>query len=471
MKKDACGDYLLVLFLVLWGSIDGSSCADSPTTAPRFWIVIEIESVKANDDWDQQACLHFDLRGRYGQFALIVGGTNDLARIRQDQAVSGARILAEYHESKQLSVVECHWRNGVNLVSDVQNGATASQLRILFQHQDLLSGKTSFVIEGPVITTTSLAQLPVAVISVPMTPQLPMPDLSKEYSRLHSKLIAEPNKIVSMLVNEISQEKLKSNVESLSAFFTRLATSTTVREAEKWIHQQLTDLGLQVSTFPFRAGYSSNVIGELKGADDPSKIIVISAHYDSRTTTFNPDLRAPGADDNGSGSSNVLEIARVFTQSKIKFKYTLRFCLWSGEEQGLYGSRAYAAAMKQDGVDIIAVLNGDMLGWQLPKTNITVGMSNRFISKPLNDLVNTITRTYVPSLGIGPTSACCSDHQSFYEQGYPAVGYAENTGLYTDYPFYHKSDDLPSKLNFQQITLISKAIAAAAATLAEPLSN
>ena len=47
--------------------------------------------------------------------------------------------------------------------------------------------------------------------------------------------------------------------------------------------------------------------------------------------------------------------------------------------------------------------------------------------------------------------------------------YAENTGLYTDYPYYHRSNDLPEMLNFVQITLISQAITAAAATLAVPL--
>ena len=55
-------------------------------------------------------------------------------------------------------------------------------------------------------------------------------------------------------------------------------------------------------------------------------------------------------------------ICYILIPSLCRFKYTVRFCLWSGEEQGLYGSRAYASKMKQDGENIIAVLNGDMLG-------------------------------------------------------------------------------------------------------------
>lgn len=164
--------------------------------------------------------------------------------------------------------------------------------------------------------------------------------------------------------------------------------------------------GLEVSTYPFREGYSENVIAELRGAEDPSKIIVVGGHYDSRSVnisvlphlqaqlltrcvspallTQDPDMRAPGADDNGSGTANVLELARIFTESGLKyvtkqiakpcpcqaqsltgllrFKHTIRFCSWSGEEQGLVGSRAYAKEMREKNVDIIAVLNSDMLG-------------------------------------------------------------------------------------------------------------
>jgi len=112
-----------------------------------------------------------------------------------------------------------------------------------------------------------------------------------------------------------------------------------------------------------------------------------------------------------------------------------------------------------------------MLGWTLPRTLPTLGMKDRFTTQWLLDFVNDLSRTYVPNLGVGLSSSCCSDHQSFYEQGFPAVGYFENEGSASDYPNYHKSTDLPQYLNFNQITLMSKAIAAATLTIAEPITD
>jgi Zn-dependent M28 family amino/carboxypeptidase len=62
-----------------------------------------------------------------------------------------------------------------------------------------------------------------------------------------------------------------------------------------------------------------------------------------------------GADDNGSGSASVLEFARVISESGATFAHTLRLCLFTGEEQGLIGSRALAAQYANEGLDVIAM--------------------------------------------------------------------------------------------------------------------
>src|SRR3989454_3576573 len=80
-----------------------------------------------------------------------------------------------------------------------------------------------------------------------------------------------------------------------------------------------------------------NTVAELRGTERPGEVVIVGAHLDSW------DL-ATGASDNGTGSMATLETARVIAQSGLKPRRTIRFILFTGEEQGLIGSRKYAEA-------------------------------------------------------------------------------------------------------------------------------
>lgn len=92
-----------------------------------------------------------------------------------------------------------------------------------------------------------------------------------------------------------------------------------------------------------------NTIGEIKGSQYPGQVVILGAHLDS----WDP---AQGVTDNGTGSMAVLEAARIIAKSGLKPKRTIRFILFSGEEEGLMGSRAYAAAHAAEADSIQAVL-------------------------------------------------------------------------------------------------------------------
>jgi Zn-dependent M28 family amino/carboxypeptidase len=92
-----------------------------------------------------------------------------------------------------------------------------------------------------------------------------------------------------------------------------------------------------------------NTIGELRGSEQPGQVVILGAHLDSW------DL-GTGVTDNGAGSMVVLEAARVLAKSGLKPKRTIRFILFSGEEQGLLGSRHYAAAHAAEADSVQAVL-------------------------------------------------------------------------------------------------------------------
>src|SRR5205085_11399544 len=84
-----------------------------------------------------------------------------------------------------------------------------------------------------------------------------------------------------------------------------------------------------------------NPVGEIRGAEKPDELVVVGAHLDSW------DL-GQGTTDNGTGSCVVLETARILAKSGAKPKRTIRFVLFTGEEEGLYGSKAYVAEHKDE---------------------------------------------------------------------------------------------------------------------------
>jgi len=275
---------------------------------------------------------------------------------------------------------------------------------------------------------------------------------------------------IQSILDEVDSSSIYQQIVTLSNFHTRQAQSSGARDAQNYLSTTFRDYGFSVTTHSFRAGYSDNVIAEIRGVTAPNEIVVIGAHYDSRSTDlYSTTARAPGADDNGSGTATNIELARVISQLGVRFRRTLRILAFSGEEQGLVGSRAYAAFISNRGDNVVAMFNGDMLGYFPNRQGVprTLGMPTRYISNQLLNSANSITREYIPNLRIGTTNACCSDQQSFTENGYPAIGYFESELSATAYPGYHNANDLPSQLDQQQLGLLGQAIIASTLTYAQ----
>jgi hypothetical protein len=106
----------------------------------------------------------------------------------------------------------------------------------------------------------------------------------------------------------------------------------------------------------FRKGpvVQHNVIAEIKGTEKPDEVVIISGHIDSWDGPG-----AVGASDNGTGSCTALEAARLLLKAGAKPKRTIRFILWGGEEQGLYGSRSYVIQHEKEMDKISAVFVDD----------------------------------------------------------------------------------------------------------------
>ena len=138
-------------------------------------------------------------------------------------------------------------------------------------------------------------------------------------------------------------------------------------------------------------------------------------------------LAGPGADDDGSGVAAVLAAAEIMR--KYEFGHTVRFVAFSGEEQGLIGSRHYAEDAYNNNESIVAVLNADMIGFAPTGSDGIKGkIFENTASEWIVDFTQDISQVYADYIGIqlfpqGETWG--SDHYYFWEYGYDAVFYHE----------------------------------------------
>jgi hypothetical protein len=105
----------------------------------------------------------------------------------------------------------------------------------------------------------------------------------------------------------------------------------------------------------------TDIVAIQRGTERPNDVVIIQGHIDSRVSDpMNATSDAPGANDDGSGTAAVIEAARVL--SKHKFPGTIVYAALMGEEQGLYGGKTLANYAKQQGWNVVTVLNNDIIG-------------------------------------------------------------------------------------------------------------
>jgi len=255
-----------------------------------------------------------------------------------------------------------------------------------------------------------------------------------------------------------------SIINKLSSYNTRLSTAPDATQAVNWAADQYRSYGFTVSLQPFRSGYCSNIVATKTGT--ANSVVVIGSHIDSRGPNINnASAPAPGADDNGSGMAASLELARLIFNSKYNFQSTIVLAAFCGEEQGLYGSQFMAQDYKSKNTNIIGMYNADMIGYRCGSSS-TLTFDSRGVDTGLTNECKAIVPDYLSGYPIGNNSGCCSDNQSFQNQGYRTVSFFECPGTTVANPNYHSATDLPSTINSPQLAYFSKALYACALTQA-----
>jgi hypothetical protein len=326
---------------------------------------------------------------------------------------------------------------------------------------------------------------------------------------------------------QISAQRAQADIEKLVSFGTRLTLSAQdpasiaagrgIGAARDWIKSEFERYSkecggcMEVKTDSFTEPPAdripapteiTNVYAVLKGTDpaEAKRIVLVTGHYDSRNSdTLDVKGDAPGANDDASGVAVSLECARVL--SKMKFPKTIIFLAVAGEEQGLNGSRHFAKMAKEQGWDLEAVLNNDIVGGdksaeqdhsvvRVFSEGVPVAASEQDVrrirglggesdsgSRQVARYVAEVGRTY--DAGVKPILVFRldrylrgGDHSAFNQQGFSAVRFTE---FREDFHHQHQNvrnengaeyGDLPKFVDYDYVAHVARLNAATLASLA-----
>ena len=180
-----------------------------------------------------------------------------------------------------------------------------------------------------------------------------------------------------------------------------------------------------------------NVVAEVRGRETPQEIVIVGAHLDSW------DL-GTGCLDNGANVALVIELARLFGSAEHRPRRTVRFVLFSGEEQGLLGSKAYVRAHRNELDSVVAVIIHDM----------GVGKMKGYSLGGRRDLESGLVEAMEPVSGRGANAHSIdaffgSDHFDFLLEGVPTLIAIQETLEYV--PVYHSSADTYDKVSLYDL--------------------
>jgi len=314
-----------------------------------------------------------------------------------------------------------------------------------------------------------LASLPSGIERKPLPRSSILPYLRTASTPEGLTLDLKFNDVIRTIIGGLSRDNLRAYVQSLEDYQTRYTSTPNCEAAGQFILNHFKSLGLEADFQPFTFGAGTatrNVVAEIRGQTDPEEIVIICAHYDS--DSGEPEVHAPGADDNASGVAAVMEAARLLAGHPLDF--TVRFIAFSAEEWGLYGSRHYSERARANSERIIGVLNLDMIAYaeSLPEDlDVVVNDVSRWMAERTEQIAVTYTGLEVKK--IVDASFIYSDHSPFWDRGYSAFCGIENAEVTN--PYYHTPGDTIDTLNFSFFEAAAKTVLAALSDLAQPVRS
>lgn len=255
------------------------------------------------------------------------------------------------------------------------------------------------------------------------------------------------------ILDQVESDRLMTHIRTLQDFYTRHVNSSQasisrgIGAARTYIagqfesYRQASGGNLYTFDLPFESVTPDgerraqvNLVAVIQGTAVGAGTVLVGAHYDSIGRPLDSvDVYAPGANDNGSGVAAVLELARIMSQNR--YKATVMFVLFSAEEVGRQGSKAFASWIHEDQTDLIGMINVDTIGNVHDRNGLvndrelrvfSAGPNESSVSRRLARMVNFLGFNYNVNLDLVVQDAIdrenrYGDHFSFSELDFPAI--------------------------------------------------
>ncbi len=276
--------------------------------------------------------------------------------------------------------------------------------------------------------------------------------------------------IVNEAISLINSDSIAYQLQWLKEMGTRFMIAPNHKEVAKKIKARFESYGLtEVRLDSFQCytnidysilhydttTWQYNVEAKIIGGIYPDEEILLMGHHDNVQLDSNPEIFAPGADDNASGTVAALETARVLMELGYQPERTIVFLTTAAEELmyfGDAGSAHYATQAEAAGTNIWGVINNDMIAYDNGSNIIT--FSNVIGSEEITGVASLVTTTYTsltPHIDF-PTNFGGADLKAFIEMGYHGVYLMEN-----DFnPYYHTELDLVENCDMDYLTEVIK---------------
>ena len=232
---------------------------------------------------------------------------------------------------------------------------------------------------------------------------------------------------VNRLLPQIQAGNIKSTIQSLSSFTNRFYTSSTGKQAANWLASHWGGLANQhdwasVEAYNHSGWGQDSVILKITGSHYPDEVLVMGGHLDSTSGSGTGEgTVAPGADDDASGIASLTSVASAILSHDERPQRSIHIMGYAAEEVGLRGSKEIAADYKARGEQVLAALQLDMTNYH-GSTEDIVFMTD-YIDSGFTQYMKQLLDTYQPDVLYGDDRCgyACSDHASWYNQGYPAT--------------------------------------------------